>query len=183
MKILLCLIAFILTLPARVSADELFKNGDQFEMRLSGPPEEFTREFNLMLRVSDGTVNLPIVGRIPAVNLTSNQLAQMIEKRLKDEKIFTIANVNISLNANQNPRTFIIGGAVRQSGRQPWSEDLTLMAAISAAGGTSEWVKDRIKITRNGRPLAPYSLKAIKKGTMPDPKVLAGDVIDVEGDL
>lgn len=183
MKTLLCLIALVLSLPAHLSADELFKNGDQFEMRLSGPPEEFTREFNLMLRVSDGTVNLPIVGRIAAVNLTSNQLAQMIEKRLKDEKIFTIANVNISLNANQNPRTFIIGGAVRQSGRQQWSEDLTLLAAISAAGGTSEWVKDRVKITRAGRTLPPYSLKAIKKGTMPDPKVLAGDVIDVEGDL
>ena len=183
MKTLLCLITLVLSLPAHLRADEVFKNGDQFEMRLSGPPEEFTREFNLMLRVSDGTVNLPMVGRIAAVNLTSNQLAQVIENRLKLDKIFTIANVNISLNATQNPRTFIIGGAVRQSGRQPWSEDLTLMAAISAAGGTSEWVKDRIKITRGGRPLPPYSLKAIKKGTMPDPKVMAGDVIDIEGDL
>lgn len=181
MKTLLCLIA-LLSLPAWLPADEVFKNGDQFEMRLSGPPEEFTKEFNLMLRVSEGAVNLPIIGRIPATNLTSNQLAQEIERRLKAEKIFTIANVNISLSANQNPRTFIIGGAVRQSGRQAWFEDLTLTAAISAAGGTSEWVKDRIKITRAGRALPPYSLKAIKKGTMPDPKIMAGDVIDVEGD-
>ena len=183
MNTLLCLLALVLSWPSHLGADELFKNGDQFEMRLSGPPEEFTREYNLMLRVSDGTVNLPIVGRIPAVNLTSNQLAQMIEKRLKDEKIFTVANVNISVNQNQVPRQFIIGGAVRQSGRQAWSEDLTLLAAISAAGGTSEWVKDRVKITRAGRPMTPFSLKAIRKGTAPDPKIMAGDVIDVEGDL
>ena len=182
MKYLLCLIALLLALPARLHADEPFKNGDQFEMRLSGPPEEFTREFNLMLRVSDGTVNLPIIGRIPAVNLTSNQLALMIEKRLKDEKIFMIANVNINVNNGQNLRTIVIGGAVRQPGRQPWFEELTLTAAISTAGGPSEWIKDKIKITRGGRTLPPFSYKAIKKGTAPDPKILAGDVIDVEGD-
>ena len=182
MRYLICLIALLLTLPARLHADEVFRNGDQFEMRLSGPPEEFTKEFNLMLRVSEGSVNLPIIGRIPAVNLTSNQLALVIEKRLKDEKIFTIANVNISLNTGGTPqRTIVIGGAVRSPGRQPWFDDLTLTAAISTAGGPSEWIKDKVKITRGGR-VQTHSYKAIKKGTAPDPKILVGDVIDVEGD-
>jgi len=182
MRFLLCFITLLLALPVRLSADQVFQNGDQFEMRLSGPPEEFTREFNLILRVSEGSVNLPIVGRIQAVNLTGNQLAIMIEKRLKDEKIFTIANVNITPSQGVNNRTVVIGGAVRQPGRQPWFEDLTLTAVISTAGGPSEWVKDKIKITRGGRALPPVSYKAIKKGTAADPKILAGDMIDVEGD-
>jgi protein involved in polysaccharide export with SLBB domain len=109
------------------------------------------------------------------------QLATAIERRLKDEKIFTIANVNITQNANQNQRTIIVGGAVRAPGRQPWFSDLTLTAAITAAG-LSEWATDGIKLTRGNRALR-FSRKAIKKDPSLDPKVLPGDVVEVEGDF
>ena len=50
-------ILFLLSLLAialpRVQA-ETFHDGDVCEMRLSGPPEEFTREFNLVLTVDQG---------------------------------------------------------------------------------------------------------------------------------
>jgi polysaccharide export outer membrane protein len=165
---------------------EAFKDGDTFEMRLSGPPEEFTREFNLVLTVDEGAVNVPIIGRIRAAGLSSTQLATMIERRLKDDKIFTIANVNITVNQSvqqmrEAKQMVIVGGAVRAPGRQPWLQDLTLMGAISSAGGVNEWVKDAIKITRAGASQK-FSYKAIKKGTAPDPKVLPGDVIEVDSD-
>ena len=181
-RILSFLLAAIAIGVPPLHADNRFRNGDIFEMRVSGPPDELTREFSVTLVVDEGSVNLPIIGRIPAANLTSNQLALMIEKRLKDEKIFTIANVNISLNTGgTQQRTIVIGGAVHSPGRQPWFDDLTLTAAISTAGGPSEWIKDKVKITRGGR-VQTHSYKAIKKGTAPDPKILVGDVIDVEGD-
>ena len=104
-----CFLYFFILLLAvlpRTQADQVFRNGDVFEMRLSGPPEEFTREFNLMLTVYNDSVNLPIIGRVRAAGLSSTQLAQVIEKRLKDEKIFTVANVNITVNANQNVQVF-----------------------------------------------------------------------------
>jgi protein involved in polysaccharide export with SLBB domain len=175
------LLAFLSVLLPFVHADSVFRDGDVFEMRLSGPPEEFTREFSLVLTVDEGSVNLPLIGRVRAVGLSSTQLATFIEKRLKDEKIFSIANVNITLNQTQNQRMLIVGGAVRQPGRQPWVADLTLMGAISSAGGVNEWVKDAVKVTRAGRSQK-FSLKAIKKDSALDPKVLPGDIIEVEGD-
>jgi protein involved in polysaccharide export with SLBB domain len=175
------LLTILSALLPSVYSDNVFRDGDVFEMRLSGPPEEFTREFSLVLTVDEGSVNLPLVGRIRAVGLSSTQLASSIEKRLKDEKIFSIANVNITLNQTQNQRMLIVGGAVRVPGRQPWVQDLTLMGAISSAGGVNEWVKDSVKIVRGGASQR-FSLKAIKRGTAPDPRVQAGDIIEVEGD-
>jgi len=178
-------ILFLLSLLAialpRVHAETL-SEGDVCEMRLSGPPEEFTREFNLVLTVDQGAVTVPLIGRIPARGLTSSGLATVIENRLKQAKIFTIANVNITKNAqNERNRTIIVGGSVRNSGRHPWVADLTLTGAISAAGGRSEFAKDGIKVIRNGR-AQQYSWKALKKDPSLDPKILAGDNIDVEGD-
>ena len=174
-------IALLLALVPNLRAADVLRNGDQIEMRLSGPPEEFTREFNLILTVNEDSVNIPLIGRIPAAGLSSTQLAQSIEKRLKDGKFFTSANVNINANVagNTPQRTIIIGGAVRAPGRQQWTPDLTLTAAITAAG-LSEWATDGIKLTRGGRALR-FSRKAIKKDPGLDPKIQPNDVIEVEG--
>ena len=176
---------FLLTLLAialpQVHAESTFRNGDVFEMRLSGPPEEFTREFNIVLTVDAGSVNLPLIGRIPAVGLSSSQLATVIETRLKQAKIFTIANVNITVSQGANQRTVTVTGSVKIPGRQQWVQDLTLMGAIGGAGGVTDFVKDTIKITRAGK-VQTYSRKAIKKNPSLDPLVLPGDIIEQDGD-
>ena len=107
----------------------------------------------------------------------------MIENRLKQAKIFTIANVNITVNigANGPARTIIVGGSVRSSGRQQWIADLTLTGAISAAGGRGDFAGDGIKVIRGGK-AQEYSWKALKKDPSSDPKLQPGDIIDVQGD-
>jgi polysaccharide export outer membrane protein len=181
MRLFTALVGLLFALLPGVRAEDTFRNGDQLEMRLSGPPEEFTREFNLVLTINEDSVNIPLIGRIRAAGLSGTQLGQIIEKRLKDEKIFTVANVNINVNSNQNQRTIIIGGAVRAPGRQPWFSDLTLTGAVTAAG-PSEWATDGIKLIRGGRSQR-FSRKAIKKDPSLDPRIQPGDVIEVEGDL
>ncbi|MEI7820714.1 MAG: polysaccharide biosynthesis/export family protein [Verrucomicrobiota bacterium] len=89
------LTAIAIALPA-ARAGNTFREGDVLEMRLSGPPEEFTKEFNVVLTVDEGKVNQPLIGRISAAGMTSTQLASSIEQRLKQAKLFTVANVNIT---------------------------------------------------------------------------------------
>jgi len=180
-RILVSLLALFIAALSPVRADNLFRNTDVFEMRLSGPPEEFTKEFNLVLTVDEGSVTVPLIGRVAAAGLSSSQLAASIERRLKDAKIFTIANVNITQNVQQNQRTFIVGGSVRQPGRQIWIPELTLTGAISAGGGPTEFAKDGMKIIRAGRATL-YSRKAIKKNPSLDPKVEPGDIVEQDGD-
>jgi polysaccharide export outer membrane protein len=180
-RILVSLLALLFAALAPVQADNLFRNGDIFEMRLSGPPEEFTKEFNLVLTVDEGSVNLPLIGRVTAVGMSSTQLASSIERRLKDAKIFTIANVNITQNSSQNQRIIIVGGSVRQPGKQIWIPDLTLTGAISAAGGPTEFAKDGMRIIRGGRATS-YSRKAIRKNPTLDPKIEPNDSVEQEGE-
>ena len=116
-------------------------------MRLSGPPEEFTREFSLVLTVDEGSV----IYRCSAAcrrRPVEHAARVRIERRLKEAKIFTIANVNITVNASQNQRTIIVGGSVNASGRQLWIQGLTLTGAISAAGGRGDFAGDGIKVIR-----------------------------------
>ncbi|MCX6980161.1 MAG: polysaccharide biosynthesis/export family protein [Verrucomicrobia bacterium] len=68
------LTAIAIALPA-ARAGNTFREGDVLEMRLSGPPEEFTKEFNVVLTVDEGKVNQPLIGRISAAGMTSTQLA------------------------------------------------------------------------------------------------------------
>ena len=183
MKRILCLLVAVIAIGApRLHADNRFRNGDIFEMRVSGPPDEVTREFSVTLVVDEGSVNLPMIGRIAAAGMSSTQLAISIERRLREAKIFTVANVNITPVRDVNPqRAVIVSGAVRTQGRQAWTQDLTLMGAIAAAGGASEFRKDGIKIIRGGRATS-YSWKAISKNPASDPKVEVGDIIVQEGD-
>jgi protein involved in polysaccharide export with SLBB domain len=179
-KIILSLLSLLLIALPRLEAQNTFRNGDVLEMRLSGPPEEFTREFNIVLTVDEGTVNLPLIGRVAAAGMSSSALAASIERRLKEAKIFTVANVNINSNSGKD-RIIIVGGSVRSPGKQPWIQDLTLTGAISGAGGPSEFAKDTMKIIRGGKAQS-YSRKAIKKNPGTDPRVEPGDIIEQEGD-
>jgi len=178
---LLSLLSLLATGLPFLHADVRFRNGDVFDMRVSGPPEELTREFTLTLTVDEGAVTLPLIGRVAAVGMSSSQLASTIERRLKEAKIFSNPNVNITVGREGPLRTVIVGGAVRAPGRQTWAQDLTLTGAISAAGGASEFRKDGIRIVRNGKATM-YSWKAIRKNPSLDPKVEPGDIVEQEGD-
>ncbi|MEK0451656.1 MAG: hypothetical protein RL088_3924 [Verrucomicrobiota bacterium] len=161
-------------------ATAALQNGDILQLRLSGPPEEYTREFAIELSVDDGTITVPMIGRVKAAGLTPAQLSSAIEKQLIEQKIFSVANVNI--NTMQQQRFVIVGGAVRAPGRQVWSQNLTLTAAISSAGGPAEWVEDGVRLIRNNQ-VTRHSRKAIKANPSLDPKLLPGDVIEVEGEF
>ena len=174
---LLTILAF--ALPATRAADK-FREGDVFEIRVSGPPEEYTREFNMVLTVDEGSVTVPLVGRVAALGMSSTALASSIQRRLVDGKIFA-ANVNVNITTSQTQRTVIVGGAVRSPGKQPWVQNLTLTGAISSAGGATDFATDKMKIIRGGT-AATYSRKAIKKNPSLDPKIETGDIVEQEGD-
>jgi len=180
MRTLLCLFSLLIVgfLPA--NADQVLREGDVFRIAIGGAPRQYTSDFELEYKVSDGMVTIPIIGRMRAAGLTPNALAGAIEKRLKDDKIFT--NPSVILNQQETARQVVVGGAVRQPGRHPWANDMTLTQAIASASGPSEWAEDKVKLIRAGRAEV-YSRKAIKKQPETDPKVLPGDFVEVQGEF
>lgn len=82
---------------------------------------------------ASGTVSLPLLGEIPAAGLTPAALAKDIGERLKKQISLSIAP-NVAAEVVQY-RPFYILGVVNKPGEYPYRPDLTVLQALSIAGG------------------------------------------------
>jgi polysaccharide export outer membrane protein len=95
---------------------------------------------------ADGTVNLPLVGAVPARGYTTSQLSQMIAERLKQGYVRE-PHVSVEVEAY---RPFFILGEVTTPGQYPYVANMTAETAIAIAGGFSPRAdKRRVELTRN----------------------------------
>jgi protein involved in polysaccharide export with SLBB domain len=87
------------------------------------------------------------------------------------------------INVSTRPEEFYyIGGRVNYPGQKQFQSGITLLQAILAAGGTTRQ-ETKVEISREGEGgklvTISYNLKQIKAGTVQDPKLAAGDRIEV----
>jgi len=177
MKLLLLLLSLFALLAPSTYAQAVMRNGDVFELRLSGMPAEAATEFMLQYTVADdGRVKIPYIGEMQAGGISTTELARSIERKLVAAKIFTNPTAVISLQAQS--RFVTIGGEVRAPGVVPWTPDLTVSSALKRVGGLGEWGKDtKIKITREGKSWM-VNLRKKDKDPNQNPKLLPGDEVE-----
>ena len=84
----------------------------------------------------DGRISLPLIGDIQAAGLTPNQLKDYIEKRLKDYQELPTATVIVS---EINSYYIYILGEVRSPGRYQLKSNISVLQAVSLAGGFTNW--------------------------------------------
>lgn len=175
----LALLLAILTPRLFGQAVATLRPGDIFDMRLSGMPAEYAQEFALQYTVGqDGSINIPLVGEVRAMGLTSTQLERTIQNRLMGEKIFKQPTVVINVAAVQ--RFVSVNGGVRQPQRLQWSPDLTITSAIGNAGGLDEFSNGKgIRVIREGRVFGQYDWRDLNRDPARDPKLLPGDQVAV----
>jgi protein involved in polysaccharide export with SLBB domain len=162
--------------PAPASEGATFRAGDTFELRLSGMPADAAAEYTQPYTIGgDGYLTIPLVGPIRAAGLTQTQLERAIERRLVEGEIFRFPTALINVGAQA--RFVTVGGAVRNPNRFPWSPDLTLLTAISAAGGGGDFAGDKVELIRGGK-VAVYSTKKIRKDPSLDPRLMPGDRLE-----
>ena len=87
------------------------------------------------------------------------------------------------ITVSSKPQEFYyIGGRVSYPGQKAFEPGVTLLQALLAAGGTAK-PDNKIELSREGSQgrlvTTLYSLKQIKAGAVPDPKLPAGDRIEV----
>ena len=86
----------------------------------------------------DGLISMPIVGDVQAAGLTADALAQRIADRLKQY----IANPAVSVSVKElNSYTVYVLGEVSKPGKFQLKSYVTVLQAISMAGGFTEWAK------------------------------------------
>jgi polysaccharide export outer membrane protein len=130
-----------------------------------------------------GRISMPLIGEVPAYDLTTAQLDEALTRRL-GEKYLENPDVSVGIKASTR-RNVTVDGAVNRAGSFPVHGPTTLMQVVAAAGGTSpEANARRVAIFRTidgRRQAAGFDLTSIRRGEAPDPQVYAGDIVVIDG--
>jgi polysaccharide export outer membrane protein len=154
-----------------------FQLGDSFEVRVYGE-DEIGGAFQVQ---EDGSIVFSLLGRVEVEGLTQAQLAAELERRLADGYLRE-PQVTVVLTARQNYEVSVLG-QVQKPGSFPYIERLTIVQAISDAGGLTDIAhKRRVKLTRQtgeGPKTFEVSIKAITEGREADIMLQPGDIVFV----
>jgi protein involved in polysaccharide export with SLBB domain len=152
--------------------------GDPVELRVGGVPNEEQQQVNNVYTVdANGFVNLPYINKIKADGLTPADLARSIEALYRSNKIYT--NPTITILMQPTSRFVNVGGSVRNSMRVPFTEDMTLLAAINAAGGFNDFAdQKRVRLLR-GNQVKVYDVRQFRRDPSKDIKLQPGDRVEV----
>lgn len=178
MRLFAFVFGVLLVFPTVVRAGAALRAGDPFELRISGVPADEQTQINNTYTVdSSGMVNLPYINKVRAEGLTPATLASAIEHSYKAAGIYT--NPTITIVVQPQARFVNIGGAVRQPNRVPFTEDMTLLAAINAAGGFNDFAdQKRVRLLR-GSEARVYDVRQFRRDPALDPKLQPGDRVEV----
>ncbi|MCY0986837.1 polysaccharide export protein [Nannocystis sp. ILAH1] len=170
--------------PARVEAPVIapsagLRPGDELDIRVFDEDR-----FNGTYAVAeDGTIDFPMVGGVAVTGLTKDEVARQIETRLADGYL-NHPHVVVQIKERGN-REISILGQVNEAGSLGWRDGLTLVQAVSLAGGLTPFAAPaRVKLTRRtgrGDETVTFeiSLSAIVDGRAEDLVLRPGDIVFV----
>lgn len=105
---------------------------------------------NLQIR-PDGKITLPLIGDVPAAGRTSNELRDAITAGLKEYNSNPEALSVTVIVVETVPPTIYVMGEVNNPGPQPLTGQVTVLQALSTAGGFKDFAKTKdIRIQRKG---------------------------------
>lgn len=152
--------------------------GDIFTMEVVGE-KDLPHDYQV---ASDGTVDLPYVHSVKVADLEAQQVARLIRQRLIDEKILTDPSVVVQIKSFASRQVTLLG-QVAKPGNLPLSPGMTLLEAISQAGGlTAVASASHVNLTRRtgkNSQTVQVDVDAITEGKAPDVPLQAGDRIYV----
>jgi polysaccharide export outer membrane protein len=130
----------------------------------------------------DGRISLPLLNDVQAAGLTPIQLATVITDGLK--KFITNPQVTVGVTEINSRRVYVTGEVTHQ-GAFPLLPNMTVLQALSSAGGFSQFAKLKsiyVLRTEDGKQVKhPFNYKDVVSGKKPESNIplLPGDVIVV----
>jgi protein involved in polysaccharide export with SLBB domain len=164
---------------AAIAQDATLRAGEQIEIRLGGVPADEVIQVSGQYQVDgQGFVNMPHIGKIKAGGVTQAALQDAIENSYRSQQIYT--NPTITVSVANLARFVNVGGDVKMPQRVPFTPDLTLLGAINAAGGFTEYANQKkVRLLRDGNATI-HNVPEIQKDPSKDPRLKPGDTITVE---
>jgi polysaccharide export outer membrane protein len=118
-------------------------SGDVLEVRVY-QEDQLTGVYRIS---SDGTFDFPLVGKVEAVGKTPGELAEALTASLK-ERFLRNPQVSVFVKEYNSKKVFVLG-QVGKPGTFQYQERMTVIQAITVAGGFKELAdKSRVLLTR-----------------------------------
>lgn len=152
--------------------------GDSIDLRLGGVPlEEIQQVAGTYTVDTAGFVNVPSVGRVKASGLTQEAFQTEVENRYRAKGYYS--NPTVTVSVPLTARFVNVGGEVKLPQRVAYTPDLTVLSAITAAGGFTEYASQgRVRLYR-GMDAIPVNMRRIRKNPGYDIPLQPGDTIEV----
>ncbi len=150
-----------------------FKSGDPVVVHLRGiyPKDEAVED----IIDEDGNVTIPLIGDIPAAGKSTSQLEADITRMYIEGGYYRSITVNVVM-----PSPFyFIRGEIRSPGRFPVVSGVTILQAIAAAGGYTEFANQRNVQLIRGKTTTTINMRDIERNPERDIRLESGDVIVV----
>ncbi len=174
-RFLLSITAALMCTASTVEAQNTemaLKAGDRIALSIGGMSADDAAQISKVYSISDsGTINLVHIGEVKAAGLKPSVLQRAIEQAYIKSEIYVRPTVTVTIDGGDVPSrmVYVISGC-KKNGPVPYNAGLTLMKAISVAGGFSDFAKlSGTKVIRNGattaidlRDVGAYPSKDIK---------------------
>lgn len=171
-------LAALFALTLSLSAQATLRIGDPVELKISGVPvDEQTQVNNIYTVDTTGAINLPYINKVRADGLTPSQLSASIEGSYRSGKIYT--NPTITIVMQPGARFVNVGGAVRSPSRVAFTEDMTLLTAINAAGGFNDFADQRKVRVMRGSDVKIYDVRESRRDPSRDIRLQPGDRVEI----
>jgi len=167
------------TIPQEAPAeDTTLGPGDVFEIRVFGE-KDLTGKYQVG---PDGSIDFPFLGSINAAGKEANALAEEIADQLEGGGYLKAPQVSIFVEQSNSKRVSVLG-AVAKPGTLPIIPGMTVVQAVSQAGGFTPLAgKDDTVVTRRiAGKLERYRVPVseITKGIREDFPLRSGDIVFV----
>jgi len=164
--------------PPPATNDTTLGPGDAFTVRVFGE-DAMTGSHQV---APDGTINFPLLGSVQVSGLEPTEVAAKIRAELQSRNLMPDPSVSVYVEEYASKRVSVVG-AVANPGTFPLEPGMTVVQAISMAGGFSSLAdRDGTVVTRRvGGETIRYRVpvERVTKGQAEDIEAAAGDIIFV----
>lgn len=125
---------------------------------------------------ADGFINMPYLGNIHVAGRTTSEIEKLLHARYVPD-YYRQATLTVLVPTQ---RSYYIKGEVRAPGRFPFIAGVTLLRAVSGAGGPNDYANPKkITVIRGNERMGPFNMFDIQDDPSSDVIIEPGDVIDV----
>ncbi len=122
-----------------------------------------------------GAVTLPYIDDVQAAGRTVSELERHIQRVYIERQIYRSVTVNVVMPS----QSFFVQGEVRGPQRYPLITGMTVMQAVAAAGGYTEFADPRRVMLTRGGVARTINMRDIERNPKLDIMIESGDVIRV----